>query len=291
MLKEYAMRFKQHGIVLRYNKLMCKFCRCRAIFLNLSGIKQHISTNSHLSNEQTILESRKKQLIQEQLPEKVAKAFLEADIPLKKLRIPAIKELFQSMGFICPAESTTRRFVDKINNEMNMQIKSHLYNKLLFLMFDGSCKAGLHYINIMAGDIEEPSKKYLINQIVTVESETSERLFTYINDSLSLFNLHFTDVKMIISDGAPYNTKLKKLIKRQERSIVFITCFMHLLHNCAMKIRQTYKLTDQFIASVKDITVRCNKYRDLIEFVGKPPSVVEYVARMCHMVLFELFWG
>ncbi|ORD93920.1 hypothetical protein ECANGB1_1361 [Enterospora canceri] len=41
-----------------------------------------------------------------------------------------------------------------------------------------------------------------------------------------------------------------------------------------MKIRQTYQLTDQFVAFVKEITVRCNKYRDLIEFVGKPPSVV-----------------
>ncbi|ORD93919.1 hypothetical protein ECANGB1_1360 [Enterospora canceri] len=51
-----------------------------------------------------------------------------------------------------------------MNNEMNMQIKSHLYNKSLSLMFDGSCKADLHYINIMAGDIEDPSKKYLINQ-------------------------------------------------------------------------------------------------------------------------------
>ncbi len=107
-------------------------------------------------------------------------------------------------------------------------------------MFDGSTKSVLHYINVLAENVKTPTNPKLINQVVTEKSETSERILTCIQDSLSRHNLTFNNVVLFISDAASYNIKLKK-IQKKFPNYNFITCFMHLMHNCGMVIGNNCK--------------------------------------------------
>ena len=79
-------------------------------------------------------------------------------------------------------------------------------------MVDGTSKNNWHYINIFCGAIDQSEKIYLINQVVTAESETAERNLLHLTESIGKFNITYDNVVMIISDAAAYNMKLKKLI-------------------------------------------------------------------------------
>ena len=75
---------------------------------------------------------------------------------------------------------------------------------------------------------------------------------------------------LLISDAAPYMIKTFGLIKPFYPNINFIACVLHLLHNCAHRIRPYYKNMDQLISSVKLLTVKNSSKQEAFSDIGRP---------------------
>ena len=53
-----------------------------------------------------------------------------------------------------------------------------------------------------------------------------------------------------------------------------MTCMVHLIHNCAMKVRANFPAVDELIARVKALTVKNEARRILFNVIGQPPQPV-----------------
>jgi hypothetical protein len=53
-----------------------------------------------------------------------------------------------------------------------------------------------------------------------------------------------------------------------------ITCVAHLLHNCAMKVRNNFPNVDQVIAAVKAACVKNKERQSLFNAIGRPPTPI-----------------
>lgn len=81
--------------------LFCKFSECALTGQKVSNVKQHIATKRHKNAVDTMNKSKKfkQTLIAEQQPAQkinpfnmdICKTFLEANIPLKKISHPSVK--------------------------------------------------------------------------------------------------------------------------------------------------------------------------------------------------------
>ena len=48
----------------------------------------------------------------------------------------------------------------------------------------------------------------------------------------------------------------------------------HLLHNCAMKVRDNYPAVDELVARVKAVTIKKRSRRAFFNSIGQPPQPV-----------------
>lgn len=58
-----------------------------------------------------------------------------ANIPLHKLRLPAIKEMFKKRNIIIPTESFMRRKINYMGNTMKILIGKKIEGKDFFIIF------------------------------------------------------------------------------------------------------------------------------------------------------------
>ena len=93
--------------------------------------------------------------------EKVTKAFLSADIPLRKLNNTHIKNLFRDIGYRLSSETTCRRTTLQLSEDELKQIRNAVYDKQVFLIVDESTLSGTQYLNILVGSLETPHVSYL----------------------------------------------------------------------------------------------------------------------------------
>ena len=74
--------------------------------------------------------------------------------------------------------------------------------------------------------------------------------------------INYKNLKLVISDGAPYAVKVGKLLKSLFEDLKHVTCFCHMLHRIYEFIRSVNKILDYFKAEFKRffIKTKVNKY-------------------------------
>jgi hypothetical protein len=77
-----------------------------------------------------------------------------------------------------------------------------------------------------------------------------------IYDSLEKINVSKDSLQLIISDEASYMKKAIKRMKEINKKLVHVFCLAHLVHNCALKVRGSYKYVNFLIASINALTIR-----------------------------------
>ena len=97
-----------------------------------------------------------------------------------------------------------------------------------------------------------------------------------LDDDIKKFNIERKQVRVLISDAAPYMVKAGKNLKPFYNNMMHITCTSHLLHNCGLKIRASFKSVDTLIAAVKTSIVKNKSRRNLFisRGISIPPSPV-----------------
>ena len=152
------------------NELFCKICSVVIPHERKSSVEKHRASSRH---QQSLGKGSKQSLFsaddlhkRSDFITKVADAFLCADIPLKKLNNPRLKDLFQTMGHTLPSESSCRMRVGPLAEVELQRIISLLAGKEIFMVVDEAEVGGKKFINTLAGDILQPTKPYLVSSKV-----------------------------------------------------------------------------------------------------------------------------
>ena len=153
-----------------------------------------------------------------------------------------MQSLFIEMGHPLPSESCCRSKVGKIASE-ETRVKRLLKDKLVFLVVDEAEVNGQKYLNILGGNIDTPTERFAL-------------------------------VNSPLSDAAAYMNAAGRTLKTAYTRLFHVTCFSHLLHNCAENIRAQYKAVDTLISSTKSVTVKNSHRRNLFHEIGSPPTPI-----------------
>ena len=125
----------------------------------------------------------------------------------------------------------------------------------------------------MAGTIDEPQNIYLIEHKF-VETCNCTLICGIIHDVLKEVNCDKDNFVMLMSDAASYMVASSKVLKFIYPKMIFLTCFAHLLHNCAIRIISTFPEVDKLIASMRMATLKSRKRCELFKGIPLPPDVV-----------------
>lgn len=149
-------------------ELYCKVCALIVNHERRSSVLKHRDTRRH--RERISAATPKQSLLslptghsRDELINKVTSAFLSADIPLHKLLNPALKDMFQFLGHTAPSVSCCRARVFDLATSEADRLKTLLTGKDLFMVIDESDVSGRKFVNVLVGDIEQPSKVYLVS--------------------------------------------------------------------------------------------------------------------------------
>ena len=258
--------------------LLCKLCNSDVNCEKEFNIEAHRKTNKHVTRMAGLSKQPKLASAKENdgksFMRKVTEAFLAADIPLKKLQNRKIQKLFSDMHHPLPAESTCRDQVGRIKDDLIEKIKSKIWEKKIFVVYDETSTANRYYANILVGQIEEPSVTYLAQCNVHDKPLNANTVSIEIDEFLKNFEVNRNNFLLLISDAARYMTSAGSILKSLYPNLNRVTCVSHLMHNCAMKVRASFPDVDRVIATVKAATVKNRTRKSLFNEIGAPPVPV-----------------
>lgn len=181
----------------------------------------------------------------------LSRAFIRADIPIFKLKNPALKDfLEQYTGKTIPEESTIRKkYVNIIYEETLTSIRQNIQDGPIWVSIDESTDADGRYVgNVIVGKLSsEPYNSFLLNceQLDKCNHKTIAKLF---NDSMNLLwpeGVKYENVFLFLSDTAPYMFKAGNVLNAFFPKLIHVTCLAHGFHRVAETIRSSYPDVDQ----------------------------------------------
>lgn len=274
----FVGKFPNEFILNSSKELFCKFCITAVKCDKEQNVEQHRKSKKHSS----FLECSPKQpkLAAENesgemlFSERVTNAFLAADIPLKKLQNPNLRQLFQSMNHPLPSESTCRNNVEKIHNKIINQVKNIIKNKKIFIIFDETTIGKNSYSHTLIGTVNNASQTYLVECEPLHQSLNAAKVCQMIDSTIKFFEIKRENFCLLLSDAARYMVSAGESLKIFYPDLFHVTCIAHLFHNCCLKIRSNFSNVDKIIATVKSATVRNRERRNLFKNIGYPPEPV-----------------
>ena len=262
--------------------LRCNLCdvlvKCDKKFF----VDSHRKSKQHQGKLETKSKSQSKQTFlhfdQVNFKEQVVSSLLAADIPLHKLNHPSLKSLFVRMGKVLPSETAARACVAKLASQKQEQIQEILCDKKIFLIVDEAEVAKQKYISVLVGSLDAPNQTFLVNRhpLHSGRNVNSSIILHPVYDILRQLEIKRESFSLFLTDAARYMSSAGKTLKELYPSLMHVTSFAHLLHNCAMRVRAHIKNIDEVIATIKAATIE-NKHR-MKDFHGagvpSPPDLV-----------------
>ncbi|KAG0422486.1 hypothetical protein DMUE_6207 [Dictyocoela muelleri] len=124
------------------------------------------------------------------------------------------------------------------------------------------------------GDIEEPTKYFLVDVIETFLSVKNVTITIAVDDIIKEFNLNRNKFILLQTDSARYMIKAGENLKLFYPNLLHTICFAYILHNCAQKIKLNYRKVDDIIASMKGLTVKNQFRKNEFNHIGRRPSPI-----------------
>ncbi|KAF7702881.1 hypothetical protein CDIK_0275 [Cucumispora dikerogammari] len=124
--------------------------------------------------------------------------------------------------------------------------------------------------------LSKPWKNFLVLcRIETTVNSSVVKKMMYSAIKKYVFDLN--SMSLLISYAASYVLKAESEIKKKHKNIFHITCFAHLLHNCALRIKNYAKNIDFMISSVKMTLIKSIDKREKIVYIfllAKPIIII-----------------
>ena len=255
------------------DRLFCNVCNIAYTYNANEGVrdlKRHITTECHKRAINTNKMQSRLQLTKKnesyiyEFHTELLDAFVSANIPLHKLENSALRGFIEKYTGV--NIKSISHFRDNLVEKRYLHQKEKIFEILrsgpIYLIFDETTDSKGRYIfNVLAGLCSSDKRKtpFLVKtiEIITVNAATvnSELISLlsciYGNDMDRLYN-----VKMVLSDGAPYAKKAGEMLQMIVPNIKRVICVCHNLHNLCKSIKNNSSNLNNIISFMKKILVK-----------------------------------
>jgi len=280
-IKRIIQQYENEFVETPAGELYCKLCDTVVSHEKQFRVEQHRKTSKHQRHLERLqsTSSRHAQTfltpISSDFTDKVVAAFSSADIPLYKLRNPSLRKLFEDIRHPLPSETSCRNRVADLAEQKLIQIKNLIKGAgAFFLVVDESEVKGNRYVLVLIGSINAPSRTFVIDCVSLSQAPDSDSITRIIDDVVVKFGVERDEFALLITDAARYMTCAAATLKILYPRLLHITCIAHLLHNCALKVKNHFEHVDQLIARIKASTVKNRTREILFHSIGSPPLPV-----------------
>ena len=153
-------------------------------------------------------------------------------------------------------------------------MKSALEGQGIFLIVDEGEVQGVHFLAILMGALHEPATTYLYECKPLSSTPTGLIVGRAVDTALRECNITSEQFSLLLTDAASYMKTAAEGLKFTYDRFFHVTCIAHLIHNCAMRVRNFYSTVDVVISSLKKLTLRNRGIRALFDDIGVPPHPV-----------------
>ena len=267
---KYPREFEKRKLLGEF-VLYCKLCKTKVSCEKKTRVEIHRSGHVHQREIGQLQLTPVVNFIIPNTTTKFVSAFLRANIPLHKLRHPALKELFTELRVDYPSESAARRAVQPIHEKNLDTTRSLIKDKDVTIICDESPIDGTKYAHVAVAEVGEIPYLVACKEIEKANSTTMTHLIDGVVREMGIKRENFLH---LMSDAAPYMLKTDENLKLIYPNLRHTTCLAHLLHNVSEQVRATFEDINFLIASVKAAVVNNRSRRN--EFVdaglGVPPQ-------------------
>ena len=257
-----------------FSKLYCKICNKVVSHSKYFFVSAHRSTFSHRVK---IESTRMNNTYLDESPSRkyssLVKTFIMCDIPLYKLRSDPMKQFFKENNIIVPSETTARRQIEFLSSETLGNIKKNLRDTEIYAIIDEAQINYIKYINILFGKISNPNTSYLVATI-PIQNLSSEKIIHCLGNVLKKNDKNRENFLLLLTDSASYMVSSTKTLKVMYPNLSHVFCLLHLLHNCAMRIKCHFPKVNKLISSVKASIVKNNTRKALFIGMKLPPEPI-----------------
>jgi hypothetical protein len=163
-------------------------------------------------------------------------------------------------------------------------------------MFDETTDScGRYMLNILVGEcsVLKRSIPYLMktSELANTNSKNINiKIIDLMNEIYNNEASKFTNVKMLISDGAPYALKAGNLLKELNPDLKHVICLCHNLHNLCETIRKEAPNTNEIISFLKRHLVKNRHNQEkYINIMGKMVPKFPVISRWGTWIKFAVY--
>uniref|UniRef100_A0A2S2PVX4 DUF659 domain-containing protein n=1 Tax=Sipha flava TaxID=143950 RepID=A0A2S2PVX4_9HEMI len=273
--------------------VFCQLCDKKIVCTKKFQIQQHVDTALHKSALNRKANDNKQQFfVLDAKPksgnifnEDFCSALIVANIPWNKLQIPEFKNFLEKYtGKHIPDESILRKnYLGPCYNNVINAIREIIGNSDIWIAVDETTDTNGRYIaNLLVGVLEcdTPSQPYLLacKELPKTNHSTVSR---FINDSLKILwsaGGNDENLRLFLSDAAPYMVKTGDALKVFYPNIIHVTCVAHMLNRVAEKVRELFPDVNKLINNVKKSFLkspsRIQLYKEMLPGLPLPPEPV-----------------
>ena len=117
-------------------------------------------------------------------------------------------------------------------------------------------------ISVLVGSLDAPNQTFLVDcyPLDSGSNVDSSIILHTMDDILRQIEIKRENFLLFLTDAARYMSLAGKTLKELYPYLMHVICVVHLLHNCAMRVRAHFKNIDEIIATIKAPTIK-NKDR------------------------------
>ena len=130
--------------------------------------------------------------------------------------------------------------------------------KKIFLIVDEAEIAKQKYISVLVGSFDVPNQTFLVDchPLDSGSNVNSSTILHTVDGILRQLEIKRENYSLFLTDAALHMSLAGKTLKELHPSSMHVTCVVHLLHNCAMRVRAHFENIDEIIATIKAATIK-----------------------------------
>ena len=128
------------------------------------------------------------------------------------------------------------------------------------------------YISVLLGILDASNQTFLVDchPLDNGSNVNSSIILHTVNNILRQLEIKRENFSLFLTDTARYMSLAGKTLKEFYPSLMHVTCFAHLLHNCAMRVRAHFKNIDEIITTIKAATIKNKDLKKDFHDAGLP---------------------
>ena len=149
------------------------------------------------------------------------------------------------------------------------------------------------YISVLVGSLDAPNQTFLVicHPLDSGRNVNTSIILHTVDDILRQLGTKRENFSLFLTDAARCMSSAGKTLKELYLSLMHVTCVVHLLHNCAVRVRAHFKNIDQVIATIKAATIKNKDCKQDFDDAGLPSPPDPVITRWATWLRAALYYS